>query len=146
MPLLKFDLNLLSKYRTQLMGVATIMVILCHAPNYGVEMSGSSRKILGFGGIGGDIFLLLSGIGCYYSLSKGFTIKEWYKKRFVRIFVPYTLMQIPFRGYRLFVGNFEFKKEVLIFFTIDFWTQHVGAWYVALLLPLYILTPLFINS
>lgn len=33
---LYFDLYLLSKYRTQLMGIAAIMIVLVHSVDYGV--------------------------------------------------------------------------------------------------------------
>ena len=136
-----FNLNLLSKYRTPLMGVAAMMIIVCHASGNGVLMPACIKKVLTYGNLGVDIFLFLSGIGCYYSLSKGINASAWYKKRFVRIFIPYALMQIPFWAYRMSVGQFNLVEELWVFSTVDFWIRHVGAWYVALLVPLYILTP-----
>ena len=140
---MKFSLKYLSDYRTPLMGIAALMVVLCHAPKFGVSMTCSVATILQAGGLGVDIFLLLSGIGCYYSLSKlgNVSIASWYKRRLVRIFVPYALMQIPFGIYWLCVCNFDFFDSLYEFSTIKFWTLHKGAWYVALLLPLYMLTP-----
>ena len=137
----KFDLNLLSQYRTPLMGLAALMIVVCHAPSYGVEMPELVASLLGRGGLGVDIFLFLSGIGCWYSLSKGATPGSWYSKRFMRIFVPYLFMQIPFWFWRLLDGTFSLPHELLVFSTIGFWLYHVGAWYVALLVPLYLLTP-----
>lgn len=136
-----FNLNLLSKYRTPLMGIAAIMIIACHASGNGVLMPTYIKKFLTYGNLGVDIFLFLSGMGCYYSLSKGINTRTWYKKRFVRIFMPYFLIQIPFWAYRISVGQFNLGEELLVFSTVDFWIKHVGAWYVALLVPLYILTP-----
>lgn len=86
---LMYDLNLISKYRTPLMGIAALMIILCHAPQYGVAMPNSISSVMLRGGLGVDIFLYLSGVGCWYSLSKGVTLKKWYCKRFIRIFIPY---------------------------------------------------------
>ena len=137
----KFDLNLLSQYRTPLMGLAALMIVVCHAPSYGVEMPRLIASLLGRGGLGVDIFLFLSGIGCWYSLSKGTTPGSWYSKRFMRIFVPYLFMQIPFWLWQLLDGTFSLPHELLVFSTIGFWLYHVGAWYVALLVPLYLLTP-----
>lgn len=136
-----FDLSLLSKYRTQLMGLAAIMIVLCHIASYVDTMPNLCMRIISYGGMGVDIFLFLSGLGCYYSLSQGVRLKSWYKKRFVKIFVPYFFMQIPFWLYRLFIGKFNLFHELSVFSTIGFWTQHKGAWYVALLLPLYLLAP-----
>ena len=135
------DLNLLSKYRTPLMGLAALMVIFCHAPYYGVVMPRVVHEVLGRGNLGVDIFLFLSGMGCWYSLFKGVSLKQWYYRRFVRIFIPYLLMQIPLWIWKLCNGEFSLSNEVLVFSTAGFWLNHVGAWYVALLVPLYLLTP-----
>lgn len=140
---MQFDLKYLSEYRTQLMGIAALMVMLCHAPAYGVHMSGTMAKLVASGGLGVEIFLFLSGIGCWYSLQKHgaqpWTL--WYRHRFVRIFIPYALMQIPFWTYDLIVGKFEWGNHLFVFSTLKFWTAHQGAWYVALLVPLYAITP-----
>lgn len=125
------------------MGIATIMIIICHTLSYGegVLMPDKISKIVICGNFGVDIFLFLSGIGCYYSLNKGINLTKWYKKRIIRIFLPYTFIQIPFWIYRILEGHFNLKEELLCFSTISFWTKHIGAWYVALLIPLYFLTP-----
>lgn len=139
----KMGLGNLSTYRTQIMGIAAIMIVLCHAPYYGVEMPSMLRAVIGSGGLGVDIFLFVSGLGCYYSLKchKDLSWGSWYKKRFVRIFIPYALMQIPIWAYYIVTADFDVTRNLCIFSTVTFWTEHVGAWYVALLLPLYLITP-----
>ena len=77
----------------------------------------------------------------HYSLSKNTKLSIWYKKRFFRIFIPYTLIQIPFWLYYIILGNFNILNEFIIYSTIGFWIWHLGAWYIALLIPLYLLTP-----
>lgn len=136
-----FQLALLSKFRTSLMGIAAIMIIAVHACDYGVMLPRFLEVLLTYGYLGVDLFLFLSGVGCWYSLSKNPVNCQWYKKRFVRVFVPYIIMQIPFWIYHIIVGTFDFKDQLLTFSTIGFWLKHVGAWYVALLVPLYLLTP-----
>lgn len=143
---LQLDLGLLSQYRTPLMGLAALMIILCHAPDYGVVIPMFIDDILRRGGLGVDIFLFLSGFGCWFSFSKGVDLRLWYYKRFIRIFVPYLLMQFPFWIWRICNGTFCLTRELMIFSTLDFWLHHVGAWYVALLLPLYLITPLIYKS
>ena len=139
--MIKIDLELLSKYRTPLMGISALLIIICHASTYHVEMSPVVRFLLSFGNVGVDIFLFLSGIGCWYSLNRGGALSKWYKKRFVRIFIPYVLIQIPFWGFNLIQGNFDLIDSLYEFSTIAFWIRHTGMWYVALLIPLYLLTP-----
>lgn len=92
----KLDLTLISKYRTPLMGIAALMIIFCHAPQYGVVMPSFISNFISRGGLGVDIFLYLSGVGCWYSLSKGVTLKSWYYKRFIRIFIPYFFNAVSF--------------------------------------------------
>ena len=70
-----FELEWFEKYRTELMGIAAIGIILCHANATGVMLPSIIRKIFSFGTECVDLFLMLSGIGIYYSLSK----KDFFK-------------------------------------------------------------------
>lgn len=64
------DVSLISKYRTQLMGVATLLIILVHSYQQGVLMTEWMESLCNIGSIGVDIFLLVSGLGMWYSLEK----------------------------------------------------------------------------
>ncbi len=66
--LIRFELKDLSAYRTQLMGVAAIMIIACHAGASNVLMPVWMKFVFSFGNYGVGIFLFLSGLGCSYSL------------------------------------------------------------------------------
>ena len=137
-----FNLFLLSKYRTQLMGMAALIIILCHAPQYGVNIHGILRRLFVFGNIGVDIFLFLSGMGCWFSLTKSQGYFPWLKRRFIRIFIPYTIVLLILRILGLCFDYIPWGEWLLYFSTVSFWINHVGMWYVALLLLLYPLTPL----
>ena len=96
----KYNLSDLSTYRTQMMGIATLMIIICHSCASKVIMPSFLAYLFRFGNIGVDIFLFLSGIGLYYSLSKNnLSSKEdytsFYKRRFYRIYIPYLIVFIP---------------------------------------------------
>ena len=65
-----FNLDKLSQYRTQLMGCAAIMIIICHAEASSVLIPPKIGHVLAYGNYGVDVFLFLSGIGCFYSLDK----------------------------------------------------------------------------
>lgn len=138
---LTLDLNKISQYRTPLMGISAILIILCHANLYDIKVNSLIHFLLTLGNVGVDIFLFLSGIGCYYSLQNGVGYQNWYKKRLVRIFVPYALTQIPYWGFYIIKGNFDLIDSLYEFSTIAFWVRHTGMWYIALLIPLYLLTP-----
>ncbi len=95
-----FDLSLLSKYRTELMGVSMLMVLVCHARLHGATFPEVVLSILALGDRGVELFFLLSGIGIFYSLSSFYksdqSILSWYKRRLVRILVPYLIIETPF--------------------------------------------------
>lgn len=63
------EISLLSKYRTQLMGLAMLLILIFHT---GIDVKSVNviRSIKDIGDVGVDIFLLLSGIGLYFSYSK----------------------------------------------------------------------------
>lgn len=90
------NLNTFSVYRTELMGIATILIIVCHMPVFGVVMPHWLQTILGCCGFGVDIFLFLSGMGMYNSYvtsrMKNKTVLRWLAKRYLRIVVPLVLI------------------------------------------------------
>ena len=66
------ELSLLSKYRTLLMGIATLGIIISHSMGFGCFCPNPLLKsIIMHGSLGVDIFLFLSGLGCWYSLNGG---------------------------------------------------------------------------
>lgn len=138
--------SLLSKYRSEIMGAAALGVILCHAVTSDVQLPHIIVRLLVFFNLGVDVFLFVSGFGMYFSLSRAFEKKGvilWYKKRFVRILVPYALIMGPYWiGYCLFHSS---GPDVFFyhFSTLSYWTEHIGVWYVAMLIPLYLTLPLF---
>lgn len=51
-----YNTLLISKYRTELMGLATIMILLCHAKPNGVILPDIILKLMGLGQYGVNIF------------------------------------------------------------------------------------------
>ena len=76
------------------MGVATIMIIACHASATITLLPNWLSHVLDLGNYGVDIFFLLSGVGAYYSLSKEPSLVSWggqkniMKKGFVEYIYP----------------------------------------------------------
>lgn len=136
-------LDVLSKYRTSLMGFAAIMILCCHAEPNGVPMPRYVSWLLQWGNYGVDIFLLLSGCGLFLSLRNTHSIGAWYKKRYARILIPYAIISSVYFAYYCSVNNLGIVDYLLLFSTIGFWTDHIGAWFIALLIPLYAITPLY---
>ena len=71
----KYNVKQISEYRTQLMGIATILIFIVHAPDNGVMMPNALKTICALGSLGVDLFLLLSGFGLWYSLNRLFIDK-----------------------------------------------------------------------
>lgn len=136
-----FNFQDISKYRTGLMGIATLMIIVCHAPASGVLMPNILARIFELGNFGVDIFLFLSGLGCYYSLSTNSNLKDYYKRRYIRIGVPYILITLPFVIFFLLINKYTLYDAILSLTTFNYWLEHRGAWFVALLIPLYLVSP-----
>lgn len=137
-----FNSNIFSRYRTELMGIATLMIIVCHLPAQGVAMPSVMARIIGSGGIGCDVFLFLSGMGMWYSMNSvrtgNMNVWKWYWRRYVRILVPYLIIVIP-----ICISNGNNITEVLIRATgFDFFVYRLALWFVSCVLLLYILTPL----
>lgn len=93
----------LSLYRTQLMGVCTLWIMLFHsqidAPDNTLGRALWYIFVSFGGGFGVNIFLILSGFGLMYSkLNKTNTEnwKNWYEKRLLRICPAYLLVSLSF--------------------------------------------------
>lgn len=137
----------ISKYRSYLMGVATICIIICHLPQNNVLLPSYLKYIMLQGQFGNALFLLLSGLGLYYSLTKHYSkdtsIWNWYKKRYVRILVPYLILKIcPSLIIALLNTNTDWCYYTANFCLLTYWKYHDCAWFLSLLVPLYALTPI----
>lgn len=139
---LSLNLNCYTLYRAEFMGIAAVMIILCHAASNLVLLPPPIQKILNIGNYGVDIFMFMSGLGMFYSLQNNIgSIKDWYKKRLIRIFIPYFIATFVYCMIRMYFSNFSFMDTILSLSTIDYWLYHRGAWFVAAIIPLYFITP-----
>lgn len=136
--------NNLSKFRNELYGVGAIGVLLVHAKPILNLSNHMINYFLALGQIGVYIFAFLSGIGLYYSLKRSGGARSkaaFYRKRFVRVFFPYLLIAGIWYGIKYFA---IYRAPELFFYelsTLSYWIEHAGAWYVAMLVPLYLVYP-----
>lgn len=145
------NLNLISKNRSELMGLSIISIMTFHFTEDYVTSGGSNlfAKLyyLSIGSVGVDVFLFLSGMGLYYSYSKKPDPVSFYKKRFSRILKTYVLFGGIFWIIKDFLINQEpwhvFIKDFLL---VTFWTEgNKNLWFVSLIVVLYILFPIIYN-
>ena len=137
--------QLLSRFRSEIMGFAALMILLFH---FGACLYDSLRipvvtAVLSHGNIGVDMFLFLSGIGLYCSMSRDSRPLPFYRRRISRVLLPTLAVSLPY----WLATDFLFKKTgagmfLLDWTTLSFWTHgNRTVWYVSLLLMLYLLYP-----
>ena len=95
-----FCFSYLSKYRGALMGLQILLIIIFHFVEdcrlYDVRYDGIIYlfdRYIHSSGV--DIFLMLSGLGLYFSWKRRPEKKAFYYRRFVRILLPYMIVAIP---------------------------------------------------
>lgn len=93
--------DLLSKYRTAIMGFAALWILFSHVwlrVFYSIPFLSHIEefiKKIGFCGV--DIFLFLSGLGLTFSIKKHST-KDFYYNRIKRILLPFLIISIIIRN------------------------------------------------
>ena len=146
----KLNWGLFSKYRTELYGAATIMIMIFHS-QIAITLPGILSYINKHFNYGVDIFLLLSGICLYFSFSKNNDYGNFIKKRCERTLIPYLII-----GFFYWVWRYIFAE----FSILDFIYNASGLsliltkyenyltlgepliWYVAFIMAMYLLYPL----
>lgn len=121
---IRYNLGNLSQYRTPLMGMSIIMILLCHARMDGAQLPDVVLSILSLGNWGVDIFLLVSGIGMYYSISKkgnNINWEGWILSRLKRVLIPYLILESPFWFGTLYIMALGLRVSFIIFLFV-----HIG--------------------
>ena len=132
-----FTLEDISTYRSELMGIAMIWIMMIHFDFTQLKPLGFVSQ---FGFLGPDIFFFVSGFGLYYSLDKNKDIVTFFKKRLVRVFPTYYIIGI--------IPSIIFYKDTFLdylfrYTTIGFWTNNIyGEWYIPSAIMLYLWTPI----
>ena len=132
---MSFHLSDLSKFRSSFMGFAMIWIVLYH-----YQIKGLLAFPIGNGFTGVDIFMFVSGMGLYYSMTKDSNMGHFYKKRFLRIFPLYYLIGL---AYVLIEGGFGFWNYLWRFSTLGFWTDGTigNGWFIPSIVAVYVFYP-----
>ena len=138
-------LSNISKYRTHIMGVAMLWIMWFHSA------FGGGGEVLHFihniGFYGVDVFLLVSGLGLYFSMRKSKSIGEFYKKRAVRILPAYLIVTVCW--YAFFKTDVSFTDKLLSILGVNYFRGNIHGrpeyfdWFLPTLFVLYLLTPLY---
>ncbi len=136
-----YNFNIISKNRKYLFGIACIFILFFHS-RFAVGQDTTFYLIKKNFQFGVDIFLFLSGIGLYYSYSKNHNLKEFYKKRFLRIipiYLPICLIWFAFYDKVMGRGLLDYFADVTL---ISFFTENnIVEWFIVVILIFYLLFP-----
>lgn len=146
-----YEFSNISKTRGIIMGIATIWIAFFHSPNLHIEklfkieiLENIIIFIRDLGNVGVDIFLFLSGIGLYYSFSAKNNIKQFYKKRAIRILPSIMIVAILTTAINSGEGIKNFFDRILL---ISLFTKgDVDFWYFSLIIFLYTIYPFLHKS
>lgn len=135
------DKELISKYRTELMGGAILWIMIYHM---WIHTGFAPFDVLcnnGYAGV--DIFLFLSGFGLCFSQYK--TLLEFYRKRALRILPAYWLMVILFfliGGEQNILDTHRWIQMFLQLSTLGYWiNKGYWLWYISAIALLYLSFP-----
>ena len=131
-----FEIKDISTYRSELMGWSILWIMMLHFTFNQICILGFVAQY-GFAGV--DIFMMVSGLGLFFSIDKDSDIIRYYRRRFFRIFPTYYILGI-------FASLFLFQDTVLSYLfrcsTIGFWINGpYWEWYVPSIVSLYIIAP-----
>lgn len=128
--------DMLSHYRTEIMGVAAILIVLGHTVYWGNINYGLLTPIITLGYSGVDVFLFLSGFGLFYAMSKdGSTISSFYYRRLKRIVPTFVAIMI--------LASIMHYKTWSIRWFMNPLTWFYNYWYIPFILLMYLIYPFF---
>jgi len=133
--------SVISQSRSFIMGLAIIWIAIYHVPNHTTLPVLSFLQNIGYGGC--DLFILLSGFGVYYSLSKNPDAYEFIKRRAMRILPAY----FPFIIVWMIIHKILFRlyfTEICGNLTILGWwngDQNQFNWYIDTIIVFYVIAP-----
>jgi len=139
-------LDIINDARVILLGIAAFLVVFFHTYNLNYLelinvpiLSNLMNFIQRIGNCGVDIFLFLSGIGLYISMSKNSVLK-FYKNRFIKIIPKYLIVLIV---YSFFVVEMDGVRIIETLFGLPFFLEGVrDGWYIAFIMLMYLIFPL----
>lgn len=135
----------ISKYRTALMGVAILGVMVAHCKgDWPVSVFSKAVGLVCYSVFTGG-FLFLSGFGLYHSMHNDDHVANFYKKRVKRLMVPWLCVASPYFIYTDLVLSSSLRDFLMHISTMAFWVDgnYSGMWYISVILMLYLIYPLW---
>ena len=134
--------KLLSTYRAELMGVSMLMIMLFHTVG-GLSVPGLSFKPFLCFDFGVEFFLILSALGCTYSLDKNNVVIDFYKRRLKRIIPTFIIIAtLNFVIFDVLISKtMNWQEYLLDLSLLSFFYGNITYWFILHILACYLLTP-----
>lgn len=137
------DLNILSRQRKPLMGVAIMLIMLFHS---GWLLNNPSMdSIFRNGDCGVEMFAVLSGIGCSFSLKRNSSVLQFYKRRLLKILPTFVILALLYGLYLYFKKGASWKHVVSLSIGFATFRGDITFWFVSYILICYLLAPFLIS-
>lgn len=139
-------------YRNEIYGILALWIILFHTTSRIVipKQVIFLGSFLRMGNISVDVFMFISGYCMCHSWNKMPDVKSFYKKRVLRVAIPYFIISVPFYLWKniaefpLYNGAFNVKGFLYDVFTVSFWKNGTQTtWFVTAIMLFYLLVPFF---
>jgi len=139
-----------SSLTTELKGMAILMIVLSHIGYFLVNDHQFLWPLTIMAGVGVNLFLFLSGYGLTASqMQKYLSPGQFYKKRLIKLFIPFWLMLIVFLALDYFVLHLSYswaffgQAVIGIFRHADLYQDfNSPLWYLTFILGSYLIYPL----
>ena len=127
------------------MGIAALVILICHSNAYITFPSffpSQTTRILGTcAQYGVKIFFFLSAIRLFFSMKKNDNVRDFYKKRLVRILIPYIMISLVCLPIKYFVITNTPWAFISDFFLFGYYVNGKSTWFIAAILPMYFIYP-----
>lgn len=137
------DLNILSRQRTPLMGIAIMMILLFHSG--WLFNNPSMDSIFRNGDCGVEMFAVLSGIGCSFSYKQNSSVLQFYKRRLLKILPTFVLLAFSYGLYLYFWKGSSWRHVVSLSTGFATFRGDITFWFVSYILICYLLAPFLIS-
>ena len=139
------ELENISRYRGELMGIAMLFIILFHVSLPRNDLFFGLRRM---GNIGVDMFLFLSGIGLWFSWIKTPSARHFFMKRYLRVYPAWLIVACFYYIPRFHGGDLMAWIDLIGDITInwDFWLHdELTFWYIPATMLLYCFAPAYMK-
>ena len=145
-----FNPQIISRYRDEIYGISILWIMLFHSYLCNVKAEKWVGipgfcwvgRYLGYGNMGCELFLLLSGIGLYYSFSKNPDVVQFYKKRLKRLVLPAFLICGPYWIWQFVMHKITFLQLIEDFSLMRLWIDgNQQIWFVSFIFVGYLIYP-----